>query len=76
MPSKYVLHCDHNDSVVNKFIDTVKHFNRDYTVLYNKQDDGDMIITFNELIFEDFNEFLDHLEATNGGYDGTFGYSK
>lgn len=76
MPSKYVFHCDYNEPLVKEFIDTVKKYNRDYTVLYNRQDDGDCVVTFNELIFENYNDFLEHLEGTSGGYDGTFGYRK
>jgi len=76
MSGKYVFHCDYNETKVKEFIATMKQYNRDYTVIYNKQDDGYCVVTFNELIFEDYNDFLDHLEGTSGGYDGTFGYRK
>jgi hypothetical protein len=44
--------------------------------VYNRIPDGSHIITFNDVIFEEFIEFLDHVEGTSGGYDGVFGYSR
>ena len=76
MIGKYVLHCDHDEPKIEEFIDVVKQHNRDYAILYSKQDSGDSVITLNEIIFEDYDEFLEHLEGTSGGYDGTFGYRK
>jgi len=74
MSNKYVLQCDHDDPVVDDFVKVVKLYNRSYAILYNRQPDGGNRITHNNISFESYDKFVEHIENTSGGYDGTFGY--
>ena len=76
MQGKYVLHCDVADPVRDLFLEVMKKNRRRYAIIYSKQADGSAVVTYNEIIFEEYEEFLDHVEGTSGGYDGLFGYSR
>ncbi len=76
MQGKYILQCDVDDTIRDQFVQIVKAYKRQYVIVYNRIPDGSHIITFNDVVFEEFTEFLDHVEGTSGGYDGVFGYSR
>ena len=76
MQGKYVLHCDVGDPVRDLFLEVMKKNRRRYAIIYSKQADGSAVVTYNEIIFEEYEEFLDHVEGTSGGYDRLFGYSR
>lgn len=76
MQGKYVLQCDESDTIRDQFLKIVRSYRRQYVIVYNRIPDGSHIITFNDDVFEEFTEFLDHVEGTSGGYDGLFGYSR
>lgn len=76
MQGKYVLQCDEDDTIRDQFLQIVKAYKRQYLIVYNRIADGSHIITFNDVVFEEFGEFIDHVEGTSGGYDGLFGYSR
>lgn len=74
MGNKYVLQCDYDDPVINDFVKVVKRYNRSYVILYNRQPDGRNSISHSNVTFESYDKFIEHVEDTSGGYDGTFGY--
>jgi hypothetical protein len=82
--NKYVLYIngsfelranDIRKGVIDDFRKYVKMHNRDYLILYdNNIAEGTFRIKYKDITFKTYDEFMDHLDDTCGGHDGTFGY--
>jgi len=63
--SKYAMYCSEGNSYVDSFINNVKRNNASYCVVYNQDyNENDFVITYNELVFEDFDDFLNQVTST------------
>ena len=61
--SKYAMYCSEGNSYVDSFINNVKRNNASYCVVYNQDyNENDFVITYNELVFEDFDDFLNQMD--------------
>ena len=59
------MYCSEENPYVDSFIENVKRNNASYLVIYNQDyNENDFVITCNELVFEDFDDFLNQVTST------------
>lgn len=58
------MYCNRDNQYISSFISNVKRSNLEYCVVYNKSyENDDFVITYNELVFDDFDDFLNQVSS-------------